>query len=56
LSPAQRTAFVCKELEGLDTAETASAMGCRQATVRWHLFEAKKRLAAALAQDLRGRP
>jgi RNA polymerase sigma-70 factor (ECF subfamily) len=48
LSPAQRAAFACKELEGMDTAETARAMGCMRATVRWHLFEAKRRLAARL--------
>jgi RNA polymerase sigma-70 factor (ECF subfamily) len=50
LSPAQRAAFVCKQLEGLDTAQTARAMGCSRGTVRWHLFEARKRLADALAE------
>lgn len=48
LTPAQRAAFVCKEIEGLDTKETARAMGCRRATVRWHLFEARKKLASLL--------
>jgi RNA polymerase sigma-70 factor, ECF subfamily len=50
LSPAQRAAFVCKEIQGLDTRQTARAMGCRRATVRWHLFEARKKLAARLAE------
>jgi RNA polymerase sigma-70 factor (ECF subfamily) len=53
LTPAQRAAFVCKEVEGMDTREAARAMGCRRATVRWHLFEARKRLAEALS-PLRG--
>jgi RNA polymerase sigma-70 factor, ECF subfamily len=54
LSPAQRTAFVCKELEDMDTKETARAMGCARATVRYHLFEARKKLAALLAPYKRG--
>jgi RNA polymerase sigma factor (sigma-70 family) len=48
LSPSQRAAFICKQIEGMDTKETARAMGIRRATVRWHLFEAKKKLAAML--------
>lgn len=50
LSPAQRAAFVCKQVEGLTTAQAARTMGCSKATVRWHLFEARKRLAGALAE------
>jgi RNA polymerase sigma-70 factor (ECF subfamily) len=49
LTPSQRAAFVCKEVEGMDTKETARVMGCRRATVRWHLFEARKRLAETMA-------
>ncbi|HOX47161.1 MAG TPA: sigma-70 family RNA polymerase sigma factor [Myxococcota bacterium] len=56
LSPAQRAAFVCKELEGMDTAETARAMGCLRSTVRWHLFEAKKHLARGLGHLREERP
>jgi RNA polymerase sigma-70 factor (ECF subfamily) len=48
LTPSQRAAFLCKEVEQMDTRETAKAMGCRKATVRWHLFEARKRLAEIL--------
>lgn len=51
LSPAQRAAFVCTKIEGMDTKETARTMGIRRATVRWHLFEAKKRLADMLGGD-----
>jgi RNA polymerase sigma-70 factor (ECF subfamily) len=49
LSAAQRAAFVLKEIEGLDTGEVARAMGCLKPTVRWHLFEARRRLAEQLA-------
>jgi RNA polymerase sigma-70 factor, ECF subfamily len=49
LSPAQRVAFVCKELEGMDTREIANAIGCLRTTVRWHLYEARKKLALQLA-------
>ncbi|MBW2701194.1 MAG: sigma-70 family RNA polymerase sigma factor [Deltaproteobacteria bacterium] len=56
LSPSQRAAFSCKEIDGMDTRRTARAMGCSQATVRWHLYQAKKRLAQALAGCERGGP
>ena len=55
LSPAQRAVFVCKELEDMDTKEIARSMGVKKATVRWHLYEAKKRLASALATVLTDR-
>ena len=51
LSPAQRAAFVCKQIEGMDTKEIARAMGVRRATVRWHLFEARKKLAVLLGGE-----
>jgi RNA polymerase sigma-70 factor (ECF subfamily) len=51
LSPAQRAAFICKQIEGMDTKETARAMGIRRATVRWHLFEARKKLAVMLGGE-----
>ena len=50
LTAAQRAAFVCKELEGMDTRDIAKSMACRQATVRWHLFEARRRLADSLGE------
>jgi RNA polymerase sigma-70 factor (ECF subfamily) len=49
LSAAQRAAFVLKEVEGLDAGEVARTMGCLKSTVRWHLFEARRRLAEHLA-------
>lgn len=47
LSPRQR-AVVALELEGLSTKETAAALAIRETTVRWHLNQAKKRLAMLL--------
>ncbi len=44
LTPQQRTAFVLREVEGLDTAEVAELMGCSPTTVRNHVFQARKAL------------
>jgi RNA polymerase sigma-70 factor, ECF subfamily len=49
LSPAQRAAFVLREVEGLATAEVAQAMGCTEATVRNHVFQARAVLRRELA-------
>jgi RNA polymerase sigma-70 factor (ECF subfamily) len=49
LTPAQRTAFVLREVEGLATAEVAQAMGCTEATVRNHVFQARATLRKELA-------
>ncbi len=49
LSPAQRLAFVLREVEGLDTSEVAAVMGCSEATVRNHVFQARGALRKALA-------
>ncbi len=51
LTPQQRTAFVLREVEGLDTAEVAEVLGCSSTTVRNHIFQARK----ALRQELRER-
>jgi len=40
----ERAAFVFKALEEMDTAETAAILGCREATVRSYLHEARKKL------------
>lgn len=56
LSPRQRAAFVCREIEGMEMDEVAAALGCLAVTARWHLFEARKRLAAALAPFEGGLP
>ena len=49
LSPAQRAAFVLREVEGLATAEVAVSMGCSEATVRNHVFQARATLRRELA-------
>jgi RNA polymerase sigma-70 factor, ECF subfamily len=48
LSPAQRTAFVLREVEGQSTAEVAQVMGCTEATVRNHVFQARATLRREL--------
>ncbi len=42
LSPQQRSAFVLREVEGHDTAEVATMLGCSATTVRNHIFQARK--------------
>lgn len=49
LTPQQRSAFVLRELEGLETAEVARALGCSATTVRNHVFQARKVLRQELA-------
>jgi len=48
LNEKQYTAFVLKDLEGLDIDEIAQIMGMPQATVRWYLHRARKHLRADL--------
>ena len=48
LNEKQRTAFVLKDLEGLDIDEIAQIMGMPQATVRWYLHRARKYLRSDL--------
>ncbi|HVS29933.1 MAG TPA: RNA polymerase sigma factor [Thermoanaerobaculia bacterium] len=42
LSPRQKTIFIMKEMEDLSSAEIARVLGCRESTVRNHLFNARK--------------
>jgi RNA polymerase sigma-70 factor, ECF subfamily len=49
LSPAQRTAFVLREVEGHSTVDVAQTMGCTEATVRNHVFQARAALRRELA-------
>jgi RNA polymerase sigma-70 factor (ECF subfamily) len=49
LSPSQRVAFVLREVEGLATAEVAQSMGCTEATVRNHVFQARAVMRRELA-------
>jgi len=48
LPPRQRAVIALCELEGLSPRETAAALAIREATVRWHLKQARARLAALL--------
>lgn len=50
LSPSQRTAFVLREVEGHSTAEVAVIMGCSEATVRNHVFQARATLRREVAR------
>jgi RNA polymerase sigma-70 factor (ECF subfamily) len=42
LSPKQKTIFVMREMEDVSSAEIAKILGCRESTVRNHLFNARK--------------
>lgn len=44
LSPKQKTIFVMREMDDLPSAEIARVLGCRESTVRNHLFNARKLL------------
>ncbi len=48
LSPQQRAAFILREVEGLDTKEVAEVLECSAATVRNHVFHARKVLRKEL--------
>ncbi len=48
LTPQQRSAFVLREIEGLDTAEVGEIIGCSPTTVRNHVFQARKLLRREL--------
>jgi len=53
LSPAQRRAFVLRELLGFSTSEAAGLLGSSEVSVRVHLHAARKRLRVELAQAFR---
>jgi RNA polymerase sigma-70 factor, ECF subfamily len=42
LSPKQKTIFIMNQMEDLSSAEIAKILGCRESTVRNHLFNARK--------------
>jgi len=48
LSEKQRMVFLLRELEGLSSPEVAGVLGCRESTVRNHLFNARKVLRREL--------
>lgn len=49
-----RPVFVLREIEGLDVAETAQALGLTEETVRTRLHRAKQKLKVALEPQLAG--
>jgi RNA polymerase sigma-70 factor (ECF subfamily) len=53
IDPAQREVFVLYEIEELDMAEVAHAVGCPLQTAYSRLHAARKRVAAALGEELR---
>lgn len=54
LAPKQRAAFVLREIEGLDTAQVAEALGVRESTVRNHLLQARRTIRATLEKEYPG--
>ena len=48
LSPKQRTIFVMREMEDISSAEISRILGCRESTVRNHLFNARKQMQEQL--------
>ena len=51
LSDRERTIFVLREVEGLDSREVARALGITSVTVRRHLSRARRRLRQALSGE-----
>lgn len=50
LTEKQRQVFLLRELGGMSSREVADIVGCRESTVRNHLFTARKYLRAELAK------
>jgi RNA polymerase sigma-70 factor, ECF subfamily len=50
LSPKQKAIFVMREMEDLPSPEIARILGCRESTVRNHLFNARKLMQVQLQE------
>ena len=50
LSPKQKTIFIMREMDDLPSSEIAKILGCRESTVRNHLFNARKLMQTQLRQ------
>lgn len=50
LSPKQKAIFVMREMEDISSAEISRILGCRESTVRNHLFNARKLMQERLKQ------
>ena len=50
LTEKQRSVFLLREVEGLSSQEVAEVLGCRESTVRNHLFNARKLLRRELVR------
>ncbi|MGH9362347.1 MAG: RNA polymerase sigma factor [Thermoanaerobaculia bacterium] len=50
LSEKQRMVFVLREIEGLSSPEVSQIVGCRESTVRNHLFNARKVLRRSVLE------
>jgi len=48
LSPKQKTIFVMNQMDDMPSAEIARVLGCRESTVRNHLFNARKAMQLQL--------
>jgi RNA polymerase sigma-70 factor, ECF subfamily len=48
LSPKQKTIFVMREMQDISSAEISRILGCRESTVRNHLFNARKMMQQRL--------
>jgi len=51
LSPKQKTIFVMNQMDDLSSADIAKVLGCRESTVRNHLFNARKLMQRELQRQ-----